>query len=223
LGQWSLWEVADYLRLPSGGPFVVIAAGLPDVGVEALANVESKLRSIDVFSAWRLLPDVQVGIVHFKTEEQLADVLALLSRTTTTRVGVSARFDDLRETSQALGYARVMLRGRQDPGPLVSIFNGSILSGAAVSAPDVMAKLVAPTMDCFAKLASEEREILFETFSVWVENDGSLRDTGKSLFCHPNTVRYRLHRIEQHTGRSMSCPRDVAELCLAFEVQRRLM
>ena len=24
--QWSVWEAADYLRLPSGGPFVVIAA-----------------------------------------------------------------------------------------------------------------------------------------------------------------------------------------------------
>ena len=45
---------------------------------------------------------------------------------------------------------------------------------------------------------------------------------GKLLFCHPNTVRYRLHRIEQRTGRSLSRPRDVAELCLAFEVHRRL-
>jgi DNA-binding PucR family transcriptional regulator len=32
-----------------------------------------------------------------------------------------------------------------------------------------------------------------------------------------------LHRIERRTGRSLSSPRDVAELCLAFEVQRRLM
>jgi DNA-binding PucR family transcriptional regulator len=36
-------------------------------------------------------------------------------------------------------------------------------------------------------------------------------------------VRYRLHRIEQRTGRSLSKPRDVTELCLAFEVHRRLM
>jgi DNA-binding PucR family transcriptional regulator len=32
-----------------------------------------------------------------------------------------------------------------------------------------------------------------------------------------------MHRIEQRTGRSLTRPRDVAELCLAFEVQRRLM
>jgi DNA-binding PucR family transcriptional regulator len=32
-----------------------------------------------------------------------------------------------------------------------------------------------------------------------------------------------LRRIEKRTGRSLLRPRDVAELCLAFEVRRRLM
>ena len=41
--------------------------------------------------------------------------------------------------------------------------------------------------------------------------------------CACGTVRYRLNRIEERTGRSLSRPRDVAELCLAFEVNRRLM
>ena len=36
------------------------------------------------------------------------------------------------------------------------------------------------------------------------------------------TVRHRLHRIEELTGRSLSRPRDLAELCLVFEVERRL-
>jgi DNA-binding PucR family transcriptional regulator len=56
-----------------------------------------------------------------------------------------------------------------------------------------------------------------------LQKDGSLNAAGELLFCHPNTVRYRLHRIEQRTRRSLSRPRDVAELCLVFEVHRRLM
>ena len=60
--DWSLREVADSLRLPINGPFVVIAAQAPTVGDEPLCEIESKLRSIDIFSAWRLLPDLQVGI-----------------------------------------------------------------------------------------------------------------------------------------------------------------
>jgi DNA-binding PucR family transcriptional regulator len=82
---------------------------------------------------------------------------------------------------------------------------------------------VTPTIECFAELADNERNILFDTFRVWLESDGSLRTAGELLFCHPNTVRYRLHRIEQRTGRSLAQPRDVAELSLAFEVHRRLM
>jgi PucR C-terminal helix-turn-helix domain/GGDEF-like domain len=221
--QSNVWEAADCLRLPSEGPFVVIAAEVPVIGAEALPEIESKLRSIDVFSAWRLLPDVQVGIVHVKNDKHLDDTLALVSRMATNRVGVSARFDDLRETAQALRFARLMLRGHADPGQQVSLFDGSILATAAVSAPEIMVSLVAPTIESFAELADNERDVLFDTFRVWLENDGSLRAAGELLFCHPNTVRYRLHRIEQRTGRSLSRPRDIAELSLAFEVHRRLM
>jgi hypothetical protein len=220
----SLWEVADYLRLPITGPFVVVAADAAGPGgPDALPDIEAKLRSLDVYSAWRRLPDVQVGIVHINTDGNLAAVLALVARVAMGRVGVSARFGDLRDTARALHQARVTLRGRGDPGSSVSVFDGSILASAAVSAPDVMVELASPVMQCFADLADEEREILFETFRVWLDHDGSMRTAGEMLFCHANTVRYRMHRIEQRTGRSLTRPRDVAELCLAFEVHRRLM
>jgi DNA-binding PucR family transcriptional regulator len=116
-----------------------------------------------------------------------------------------------------------MLRAHADPTARVAVFDGSILASAAVSAPEVMVKLVSPVMQCFAELSDDERQILFETFQVWLENDGQFGSAAELLFCHPNTVRYRLHRIEQRTGRCLSRPRDVAELCLAFEVHRRLM
>jgi hypothetical protein len=219
----SLWEVADYLRLPTTGPFVVVAADAAGSGADALPDIAAKLRSLDVSSAWRRLPDVQVGIVHVNTDRYPAAVLALVARVAIGRVGVSARFGDLRDTPRALHQARVTLRGKEDPGLPVSVFDGSILATAAVSAPDVMVDLASPVMQCFADLADEEREILFETFRVWLDHDGSMRAAGEMLFCHANTVRYRMHRIEQRTGRSLTRPRDVAELCLAFEVHRRLM
>jgi DNA-binding PucR family transcriptional regulator len=86
-----------------------------------------------------------------------------------------------------------------------------------------MVKSVSNVLSGFDDLGEEERELLFETFRVWQENDASMNTTAEALICHPNTVRARLRRIEQRTGRSLSRPRDVAELCLAFEVRRRLM
>jgi len=221
--EWSLREVAGSLRLPVSGPFVVIAAHVPTGGNEPLREIESKLRSLDIFSAWRLLPDLQVGIVHVKSDQILGVVVALLSRTTTARVGVSAAFGDLRDTPQALHVARMMLRGPTDSTSSVAVFDGSLLATAAVSAPHVMIRTVGAALDGFGDLPDEEREMLFHTFRVWQDTDASVGGAAKVLFCHPNTVRHRLRRIEKRTGRSLSRPRDVAELCLAFEVHRRLL
>jgi sugar diacid utilization regulator len=221
--EWGLREVAGHLRLPINGPFVVIAAHVRTAGNEPLPEIESKLRSRDIFSAWRLLPDLQVGIVHVASDQKLDMVVALMARMTTARVGVSARFEDLRETPRALHVARVMLRGPTDSTSSIAVFDGSVLATAAVSAPEAMIKTVGAALDGFGDLPDEDREILFETFRVWQDNDASVGGVAEVLFCHPNTVRHRLRRIEKRTGRSLSRPRDVAELCLAFEVHRRLM
>jgi sugar diacid utilization regulator len=221
--EWSLCEVAGYLRLPINGPFVVVAAHVPTVGDEPLPEIESKLRSLDIFSAWRLLPDVQVGIIHVKSDQKLDVVVALMSRTTTARVGVSAAFEDLRDTPPALHVARVMLHGPTDSTSSVAVFDGSLLATAAVSVPQVMVQAVGAALDCFGDLPDEDREMLFETFRVWQNSEASVSAVADRLYCHPNTVRHRLRRIEKHTGRSLSRPRDVAQLCLAFEVHRRLM
>ena len=221
--DWSLWEVANLLRLPRQGPFVVIAADVPAVGTEALPDIESKLASLDVYSAWRLLPDVQIGITHVKSDHKFDEVVALVCRMASTRVGVSARFDDLRDTAYALHCAKVTLRGRADPASAVSVFDGSILATAVVSAPQIMVKSVGNLLDGFRDLPDEECDILFDTFQAWQDNDSCVRATAQQLTVHPNTVRHRLRRIEKHTGRSLSRPRDLAELCLAFEVHRRLM
>jgi sugar diacid utilization regulator len=221
--EWSLRDVASDLRLPINGPFVVIAAQAPTVGDEPLPEIGSKLRSLDIFSAWRQLPDLQVGIVHVKSDRKLDTVVALIARMTTARVGVSATFGDLRDTPQALHVARMMSRGPTDSTSSVAVFDGSLLATAAVSAPQVMVQTVGAALDGFGDLPDEEREMLFETFRAWQDTDASVGGAAEVLFCHPNTVRHRLRRIEKRTGRSLSRPRDVAELCLAFEVRRRLM
>ena len=221
--DWSLRQVAHKLRLPINGPFVVVAAHIPNAGDEPLPEIESKLHSLDIFSAWRLLPDLQVGIVHVKSDHRLDRVIGLVSRMTTARMGLSAAFDDLRDTPRALHVAQVMLRGPTDSTSSVTVFDGSILATAAVSAPEAMIKTVGAALHGFGDLPDEDREMLFETFRVWQDNDASVRGVAEVLNCHPNTVRHRLRRIEKHTGRSLSRPRDVAELCLTFEVHRRLM
>lgn len=219
----SVAEIAGHLGLRKEGPFVVVAAKVRVDDVEPLTAIESKLQSVDMHSAWQLLPDWQVGIVRVTSDQHLDKLVALVSRTAADRVGVSAQFDDLRETPQALHFAKMTLLGRPSSDSPVAVFDGTLLATAALAAPETMVKSAGATLACFGDLPDEEREVLFETFRVWQDTDGSLVASAEQLCCHPNTVRYRLQRIEKRTGRSLSRPRDVAELCLAFEVQRRLI
>ena len=117
----------------------------------------------------------------------------------------------------------LMLRGPTDSTSSVAVFDGSILTTAAVSAPEAMVQTVGAVLDGFGDLPHEEREMLFGTFRAWQDTDASVGGAAEALTCHPNTVRHRLRRIEKRTGRSLLRPKDVAELCLAFEVRRRLM
>lgn len=214
----SLWEVAQLLRLPQTGPYAVIAAECATIGKQALPGIAAMLRSIDIFSAWRLLPDLQIGIAHIPSDNGHRALLQLLGRVAMTRVGVSPMFDDLTDTAQALRYARVAVNARGRGAGVVTVFDDSVLAVAAVSAPEVTQKLGEVILAAFEDLPSNEKDILFQTFRAWVDNDGSIANTAGQLYCHPNTVRYRLHRIEERTKRSLSVPRDLAELCLAFAI-----
>jgi PucR C-terminal helix-turn-helix domain/GGDEF-like domain len=220
----SLWEAADLLRLPTSGPYVVVAAELPAIGKLGLPTIENKLSVRDIRSAWRLLPDLQVGIVHLRdpSTQTLDTLVEVLRDAATARVGISPPFHELPETSDALRFARLAVTGKPSAGSLVAVFDDTPLAVAAVSAPEVMAKIKSSLLWRVDELPAEERTVLLDTFQAWLQAGGSANDTAAKIYCHPNTVRHRLRRIEELTGRSLSRPIDLAELCLAFEVERRL-
>jgi PucR C-terminal helix-turn-helix domain len=47
-------------------------------------------------------------------------------------------------------------------------------------------------LDGFGHLPDKDREVLFETSRVWLDNDVSVNGVAEVLICHPNTVRHRL-------------------------------
>ena len=218
----SLWEAADLLRLPTTGPYVVVAAQLPAIGKLALPAIENKLAARDIRSAWRLLPDLHIGLVQVGIGEGLDTVIDVLEHAATVRVGISPPFLDLAETSDALRFARLAVTGKPSSDSLITVFDDTPLAVAAVSAPEVMAKIRSTVLRRLIALPIAEQTILFDTFAAWLHEGGSANDTATKIFCHPNTVRHRLRRIEELTDRSLSRPLDIAELCLAFEVDQRL-
>jgi sugar diacid utilization regulator len=173
-------------------------------------------------SAWRLMPDLQVGIVPIRRPDQLGLLVSAVQRFPVTRVGVSPAFNDLIGTPFALHCARVAMIGAQLRREPITVFDESALAVGAVASPDIMQRVSETVLAGLYELPSEERELLLDTLETWFDKGGSAGRAAEVLFCHPNTVRYRLRRIEERTGRSLTDPRQTAELCVALETARRL-
>lgn len=61
---------------------------------------------------------------------------------------------------------------------------------------------------------------LIQTLDEYLEVGGVLEACARQLYVHPNTVRYRLKRVAELTGRSPSNPRDALVLRVALAVGR---
>ena len=61
---------------------------------------------------------------------------------------------------------------------------------------------------------------LLRTLAAYLEGGGVLEGCARELFVHPNTVRYRLRRIAEITGRSPTVARDAFVLHVALVVDR---
>jgi DNA-binding PucR family transcriptional regulator len=59
---------------------------------------------------------------------------------------------------------------------------------------------------------------LIETLDAYLDCGGAIEACSRKLFVHPNTVRYRLKRITDFTGRDPTQPRDAYVLRVAATV-----
>ncbi len=213
------WEVAKLLDLPYEGTFVAVVAETTAIGAEPVPGVEARLRPHDVASAWRLQPDQQVGVVSCG-RLPVDRVVAVLGELATARVGVSPVYATLDQTPRAVQLARVALQNLPPGAPAVGQFDDSPL-GALVAADPAVARQVAQrVLGRLLALDAEDRDTLLETVEAWLDAGGSATAAGRALHCHPNTVRYRLRRVEELTGRSVDAPRAVAELAAALQALR---
>jgi DNA-binding PucR family transcriptional regulator len=62
--------------------------------------------------------------------------------------------------------------------------------------------------------------VLSETLDAYLDSGGAIEACARKLFVHPNTVRYRLKRITDFTGRDPTVPRDAYVLRVATTVGR---
>jgi DNA-binding PucR family transcriptional regulator len=86
--------------------------------------------------------------------------------------------------------------------------------------PDEGQRLAKEVLGAVLDQPAEERDVLLETLQAYLSLGGSSDHAAQALHCHANTVRYRLRRIRELTGRSLTDPRTVAELVTAIQALR---
>jgi purine catabolism regulator len=57
---------------------------------------------------------------------------------------------------------------------------------------------------------------LLRSLDAFIEHNGRWEEAAGALYCHRHTLRYRMKRVEELTGRDLSKARDRIELWLAL-------
>jgi purine catabolism regulator len=60
---------------------------------------------------------------------------------------------------------------------------------------------------------------LIRSLEAFIERNGQWERAARDLFCHRHTLRYRIRRVEQLTGRDLASARDRIELWLALRAR----
>ncbi|ATY14000.1 PucR family transcriptional regulator [Amycolatopsis sp. AA4] len=213
------WEAGRLLGLAPEGKLAVVAAETRGLAEESLPGIERRLGQLGMVSAWQLTPVLQAGLVSLP-EEQYGALLSVLTEVALTRTGVSPLYPSLSDTPRALHLARTALASASPERAEVRAFDPSPLAALVAYDPDEGRRLGDQVFGPVLDLPADERDLLLETLEAYFAEGGSSERAGQTLHCHANTVRYRLRRIRELTNRSLTDPRDLAELVTAMQALR---
>ncbi|MEV8439076.1 helix-turn-helix domain-containing protein [Actinosynnema sp. NPDC051121] len=119
-----------------------------------------------------------------------------------------------RSAGDALSGLRAVVGWPAAPRPVRSL---DLLPERALAGdPEAEWQLV----DRVARPLEDAGGALLETVDAFLEVGGVLEACARKLFVHPNTVRYRLKRATELTGRNANDPRDALVLRVALSVGR---
>ncbi|MBN8870175.1 MAG: helix-turn-helix domain-containing protein [Solirubrobacterales bacterium] len=136
------------------------------------------------------------------------------------RVGISLAFRGIAEMAIAEQQAR-SAHALADPArPVLYLGQMSVLDYLLAREDRVASSLIPDAVRDLATSGSAMDRALVETLVAYVDSDMNVQRTAAALPAHPNTVHYRLNRLEEKTGHSHRDVRQVTELAMAIRMVR---
>jgi hypothetical protein len=131
-------------------------------------------------------------------------------------MGISTVAAGVGELPRAYGEARAALESVADDGGVVALPRLSPFEYLARRADGTARRLVDPRLRQFLDEDRARGGVLTATIRAFADADLNLRVAAERLQVHPNTAQYRLHRIEERTGRNPRHIGDLVDLLLAI-------
>lgn len=199
---WAL-DAARVLGVDQDAPVVcVVLATGPDDPLPVLADAFWHVRSAEV-----------VGVV---LSEEPREVVAALRPVATGPVGVSPPVEGLGRLDVAYRWARLAARTLPPGAAAVVDLDERLPEALLAEAADLVPRLRRAALGDLLDLPAPERGTLLATLRAVLDADGSPSHAAGALYCHRNTVMYRLARLEALTGRRLADARDRLLLGLAL-------
>lgn len=198
-------DAREILDVPPDQPVACVVAPFDESLDEPLRAPEDRLERSGRVSHWHVRGGAYFGLVPLG-EGGVAELVALLAPAVTGRVGVAAAPEGLSGFATAYrlaaSAAQTVPKGVRDIVSVTDRLPEVLLSGS----PEVAALLVAETVAPI--LALPHAEVLLDTLAALLAHNGSPTHAATALYCHRNTVIYRLKQLESLSGRSLQAPRD---------------
>jgi purine catabolism regulator len=191
-------------RRSSEDLLLAVESELMDAGIPALVSI-----SHDAVCA--ALP---AHFIDCSAYEYLRDMPAV-------RVGVGRTVFDPMDVAQSFADARLALRHavRTDT---VGVVCYEEMNFGTVMLNELSVRLLGPKVDAWLE-PLYGNSILYETVSTYFANHLDVMRTAEALSLHPNSVRYRLKRIEDTIGATLMEPETIAALHVALRTRTQVL
>ncbi|MGW0358768.1 hypothetical protein A5780_05995 [Nocardia sp. 852002-20019_SCH5090214] len=215
----TAWEIAKLLDMPYDGSFLVVVAETPELGRPALPGLEERLRALDVASAWRAGPEHEIVILSCG-RRRTDEIRSLIAKFASARVGMSPPYSRLDRTPRALRFAKIAVETFEPDATGVRQLPDTPMAELVMGNLDTTRRFVRRVLGRVLTMADDDRSTLLTTAEAWLNARSSAAEAGRALYCHENTVRYRMRRLEERLDGELDDPATVAELAAALQAIR---
>jgi DNA-binding PucR family transcriptional regulator len=181
--------------------------------VREIAEVHGRSALSDVHGTWLIA--IVSGAALLPTDKFLRDLINVFADGPVVIGPTSPTFTAAHTSAtEAIAGMNAVAGWRSAPRPVLAreLLPERALLGDASAIAVLDAEVMRPLADAGPALT--------ETLDAYLDSGGAIEACARKLFVHPNTVRYRLKRITDFTGRDPTTPRDAYVLRVAATVGR---